>query len=138
MASIEPSPEQLQQLLAASADSSPIVMINLLRYRDRAAYPSGFGADACSGREAYQRYGASVTPMVVEAGGRILWFGNVAQIVIGPDTERWDDAVLVQYPSRQAFITMVTRPDYLEASVHRTAALADSRLIATTTLGNLL
>jgi uncharacterized protein (DUF1330 family) len=76
--------------------------------------------------------------MVIEAGGKILWFGNVAQIVIGPDTERWDDAVLVQYPSRQAFITMVTRPDYLAASVHRTAALADSRLIATATLQNFL
>ena len=46
--------------------------------------------------------------------------------------------MLVQYPSRQAFITMVTRPDYLAASVHRTASLADSRLIATATLQNLL
>jgi len=138
MGSIEPSPEQLQQLLAASTDSTPIVMINLLRYRDRAAYPSGSDSSPCSGREAYQRYGASVTPMVIEAGGKILWFGNVAQVVIGPDTERWDDAVLVQYPSRQAFITMVTRPDYLAASVHRTASLADSRLIATATLQNLL
>jgi uncharacterized protein (DUF1330 family) len=138
MGSIEPSPEQLQQLLAASTDSTPIVMINLLRYRDRAAYLSDSDAAPCSGREAYQRYGASVTPMVIESGGKILWFGNVAQIVIGPDTERWDDAVLVQYPSRQAFITMVTRPDYLAASVHRTAALADSRLIATATLQNFL
>ena len=138
MASIEPSPNQLQQLLAASTDDTPIVMINLLRYRDRAAYPSGADAAPCSGREAYQRYGASVTPMLTEAGGKILWFGNVAQIVIGPDAERWDDAILVQYPSRKAFITMVSRPDYLQASVHRTAALADSRLIATSTLTNQL
>jgi uncharacterized protein (DUF1330 family) len=138
MPSIEPSPEQLQQLLAASSDSTPIVMINLLRYRDHAAYPAGSHSAPCSGREAYQRYGASVTPMVIETGGRILWFGNVKQMVIGPDSERWDDAVLVQYPSRQAFITMVTRPDYVAASVHRTAALADSRLIATATLQNFL
>ena len=138
MASIEPSPEQLQALVAAAADETPIVMINLLRYRDRASYPAGTDAAACSGREAYQRYGTLVTPMVIEAGGRILWFGNVAQIVIGPDAERWDDAVLVQYPSRTAFITMVSRPDYLQASVHRTAALADSRLIATSTVTNLL
>ena len=138
MASIEPSPEQLQALVAAAADDTPIVMINLLRYRDRASYPSGTDAAPCSGREAYQRYGARVTPMVVEAGGKILWFGNVAQVVIGPDAERWDDAVLVQYPSRKAFITMVSRPDYVEVSVHRTAALADSRLIATITQANFL
>ena len=136
MASIEPSPEQLQALVAAAADDTPIVMINLLRYRDRADYPCGTDAVPCSGREAYQRYGARVTPMVVEAGGKILWFGNVAQVVIGPDAERWDDAVLVQYPSRKAFITMVSRPDYVDASVHRTAALADSRLIATVTQAN--
>jgi len=138
MASIEPSPEQLQALVAAAADDTPIVMINLLRYRDRAAYPAGTDAAPCSGREAYQRYGARVTPMVVEAGGKILWFGNVAQVVIGPDAERWDDAVLVQYPSRKAFITMVSRPDYVEVSVHRTAALEDSRLIATITQANFL
>lgn len=138
MPSIEPSPDQRQQLLAASTDSTPIVMINLLRYRDQAAYPAGSDSSPCSGREAYQRYGASVTPMVIEAGGRILWFGNVKQMVIGPDGERWDDAVLVHYPSRQAFITMVTRPDYVAASVHRTAALADSRLIVTATLQNFL
>ena len=138
MASIEPSPEQLQALVAAAADETPIVMINLLRYRDRASYPAGIDAAACSGREACQRYGALVTPMVIEAGGRILWFGNVAQVVIGPDAERWNDAVLVQYPSRKAFIAMVSRPDYVEASVHRTAALADSRLIATATQANFL
>jgi uncharacterized protein (DUF1330 family) len=138
MASIEPSPDQLQQLLADSTDDTPIVMINLLRYRDRADYPAGVDAAPCSGREAYQRYGARVTPMVVETGGKILWFGNVAQVVIGPDAERWDDAVLVQYPSRKAFISMVSHPDYVAASVHRTAALADSRLIATATQANLL
>jgi uncharacterized protein (DUF1330 family) len=138
MASIEPSPEQLQALVAAAADDTPIVMINLLRYRDRADYPSGTDAAPCSGREAYQRYGMRVTPMVVEAGGKILWLGNVAQVVIGPDAERWHDAVLVQYPSRRAFITMVSRADYLEAAVHRTAALADSRLIATIAQANLI
>ncbi len=138
MPSIEPSPTQLEKLLADSAADASIVMINLLRYRDRASYPSGSDAAPCTGREAYQRYGANVTPMLAEAGGRILWFGNVAQTVIGPEGEHWDEAILVQYPSRKAFLGMVSRPDYLKAAVHRTAALADSRLIATVTLQNLL
>ncbi len=133
MPSIDPSPDQLKQLAAEADDDTPIVMINLLRYRDRAAYHPGADAEPCSGREAYQRYGARVMPMLAEAGGKIFWFRSVRQTVIGPDGEEWDDAVLVQYPSRKAFLGMVSRPVYQEAAAHRTAALADSRLIATVT-----
>ncbi len=61
---IEPSPEKLQQFAADANDESPIVMINLLRYRDRAEYPKGSDAPPCSGREAYQRYGALVVPSI--------------------------------------------------------------------------
>ena len=138
MASVEPSHEQLQTLVAQAADDSPIVMINLLRYRDRAVYPPDMSADPCSGREAYQRYGAGVTPLLAEAGGRILWFGSAKQTVIGPEGEQWDDAILVQYPSRKAFLGMVSSNAYLEIGVHRAAALADSRLIATATVQTIL
>jgi uncharacterized protein (DUF1330 family) len=128
---IDPSPEQVQQLLADASDESPIVMINLLRYRDRAEYPQGSDASPGSGREAYQRYGALVLPMLGEVGASVLWRGSAKQTVIGPEGERWDEVLLVQYPSRRAFLTMVGRADYQQAVAHRRAALADSRLIAT-------
>jgi uncharacterized protein (DUF1330 family) len=38
--------------------------------------------------------------------------------------------LFVQYPSRRAFLTMISDPAYLEIHQHRTAALADSRLVA--------
>jgi uncharacterized protein (DUF1330 family) len=41
--------------------------------------------------------------------------------------------VLVEYPSVDAFRTMVADPAYAAVSIHRTAALDDSRLIATRT-----
>ena len=132
MPSIEPSPEQLTRLLAGS-DEGAIVMINLLRFRDRAQYPAGFVAEPCSGREAYQRYGMHVLPMLHDVGGKILWSGAAKMVVIGPSDESWDEAVLVQYPSRAAFISMVTSEPYQKIVDHRTAALADSRLIATKT-----
>jgi uncharacterized protein YjbI with pentapeptide repeats len=49
---------------------------------------------------------------------------------IAPEGEDWDDAILVEYPSVEAFRTMIESPDYLAAAPHRTAALIDSRLIA--------
>jgi uncharacterized protein (DUF1330 family) len=136
MPPIEPSPEKLQKLIAEADDESPIVMINLLRYRDRAEYPRGSDATPCSGEEAYQRYGALVVPMLGEVGAKILWRASVKHTVIGPASEEWDEALLVQYPSRRAFLTMVSRADYQRAAVHRSAALADSRLIATATVAS--
>jgi uncharacterized protein (DUF1330 family) len=40
--------------------------------------------------------------------------------------------ILVEYPSRQAFVEMTSSPKYGDVSKDRTAGLADSRLIAMT------
>jgi len=134
MGSVEPSPEQMASFVKSGEGASPIVMINLLRYRAKAAYPEGFDATPCSGREAYQRYGEVAFERIASVNGRLLWFGSVQAVVIAPDAEQWDDAILIEYPSRKAFIEMVTQPEYLAAAPHRSAALEDSRLIATNTL----
>jgi uncharacterized protein (DUF1330 family) len=131
MRSIEPTADQIGALAALSDVDAPIVMINLLRYRDRAEYPEGFEAEPCSGREAYGRYGEVALQRVASVGGRIVWMGAVAASVIAPEGEQWDDAVLVEYPTPRAFLDMVAQPEYLAAAPHRTAALSDSRLIAT-------
>jgi uncharacterized protein (DUF1330 family) len=68
---------------------------------------------------------------VAEVGGRPIWAGDVRSILIGPPSERWDQAVLVEYPSRSAFQHVIAMPDYQAGVVHRTAALEDSRLVAT-------
>ena len=68
----------------------------------------------------------------------MLWMGAARFTLIGPDDERWDDAVLVEYPTKQAFLEMVMKPEYQASAVHRTAALADSRLICTTPEASLL
>jgi len=133
MGCIDPSPEQLQRFLRHAADEAPIVMLNLLRYREHAEYPPGADAIACSGREAYARYAAVALAKVAEVGGRLLWAGSSHSSLIGPDGESWDEVALVEYPSRQAFLRMVAMSDYQAAVVHRSAALADSRLVPTNT-----
>ncbi len=130
---VNPLPQRVQEFLQGS-DDSPIVMINLLRYRARAEYPPDAQASACSGREAYVRYSSVALKKVMEVGGKLLWRGTVQTLLIAPEEEMWDDAVVVQYPSRKAFVEMVSMPDYRAAAVHRTAALEDSRLIATVTV----
>ncbi|MBU6329115.1 MAG: DUF1330 domain-containing protein [Acidobacteria bacterium] len=127
-ATIEPTAEQMKALFAAP-DDGPVVMVNLLRYLDTASDGSGR-----TGREAYNDYSAAVLPMVASRGGAIVYFGTAAPSVIGPEAEQWNDVVLVMYPSRAAFIDMTTSEEYVAVMGHRTAALADSRLIPTTQL----
>ena len=43
--------------------------------------------------------------------------------------EQWDDALLARYPSRDAFVDMQKSPTYQAALPHRTAGLADTRLV---------
>ena len=107
-------PHMHQAMLEVPSDEEPgtIVMINLLRFRQRAVYPPDFDARPCTGGDAYQRYAEVALEKVHAAGGRALWLGNVALSVIAPEGEEWNEAVLVEYPSRKAFLDMIGDPDW--------------------------
>ena len=124
---IGPTKEQIQALLDSDLEA-PVVMLNLLKFAERA------GDGAQSGRDSYTRYGERVRSMLEQTGARILWQGRADSVVIGGDADEWDAVILVEYPSRKAFIDMTSSPKYQEVSKDRTAGLADSRLIAMTEL----
>ncbi len=129
-AKLVPSEAQLKAM-AASDHQGPIVMVNLLKYRERAVYePSrAEAAKNLSGREAYQRYGAVAMKHVAECGGGIVWMGEQKLVFIGGAEQEWDDVVCVRYPSRAAFLKMISNPDYLAASYHRDAGLERTALL---------
>lgn len=110
----------------------PIQMLNLIRLRAKAEYPPGHpdhGKDI-SGAEAYRAYGRTIAPHFAKLAARQVWAGRPQVMVTGPGSEAWDLAFIAEYPSTQAFIDMVRDPDYRANVVpHRTAAVADSRLL---------
>lgn len=110
----------------ALPEEGPVHMLNLVRLRERAAYPDG---RAASGAEAYAAYGRESGPIFRRVGGRIAWTGDFRLMLIGPQDEAWDRCFIAEYPSGAAFVAMVKDPDYQKAVVHRQAAVADSRLI---------
>ncbi len=126
MGSVEPTPDQLRRL-AESTDPSAILMLNLLRFKERADGVDA--ADGISGREAYERYALAVVAHLERVGGRVLHMAAPGASVIGPPDQDWDMLLLVRYPSRQAFLAMVADPEYQAIHGHRAAALADSRLV---------
>lgn len=114
--------------LRAMADGDPdepVVMLNLLRYRELAA--SGAGVDGLSGREAYGVYGKKFAELGPRFGGEPIWMGRALHSLIG--AEDWDIVILVRYPTRRQFVEMMDDPDYLAIAPIRAAALADSRLL---------
>lgn len=124
---IEPTQEQLEALAARAGDEGPVFMLNLLRFKEHAD-----GVDAgegISGQEAYARYAAAAAEHVERVGAEVVWAGACGPALIGPSAEAWDVAAVVRYPSRAAFLEMVGNPEYLEIAEHRSAGLADSRLV---------
>lgn len=127
-ASIEPTPEQFTVL--TEHEGGPIVMVNLLRFKERASAPD----QGLSGFEAYALYATEVSRFVERVGGRLIAAAACRESIVGPVAEEWHAVALVEYPSAEAFLDMASDPEYLAIHVHRAAALADSRLILSTQL----
>ncbi len=122
---VDPERDQFEAFKDLPRDQ-PILMLNFLRFREKAAYPDGRDA---TGAEAYAAYGRESGPIFQRLGGTIVWRAKPELMVIGPPDKQWDLVFVARYPTAGAFLEMVTDPDYREAVKHRQAAVADSRLI---------
>ena len=118
--------DQLNQaVLKTLPDDGPVTMLNLMRFRERSLDGNGSGWDA------YLRYSALTIKLIKARGGTIIWTGTAEAVALGePDRHRWDYVALVRYPSRAAFIDMMTSADYAAANVERENGCADHTIIA--------
>jgi uncharacterized protein (DUF1330 family) len=117
---LEPTPDQIEALLARSADS-PVVMVNLLQFRH-------------GGRESYVRYVQEAASHLQRVGGTVHYAGTSPSMVIGRGQKPWWDAILVvEYPSPAAFLDMVTNEEFVKVHEYRANALDRGDLIATST-----
>jgi uncharacterized protein (DUF1330 family) len=119
-----PTSEQIRTLLAAP-DDRPVVMLNLLRFKDE--------VDGVSGEETYRRYAEKMVPFVESRGGRVIWSGRVDSQLIGEGGDFFHMAAVVEYPSRKAFIEIANDPYVAEIAVHRASGLEGQWLLAGTT-----
>jgi len=101
---------------ASQAARGPVVMLNLLRYK------------ADGGRESYADYMVAVAPVLAGVGGRVTFMGEPDELVIGH--EEWDLMLLVEYPTRSAFLAMIESSQYQAISHLRERALERSVLYA--------
>ena len=131
---LEPTQEAARAFVMRQM-TGPVVMLNLLRLRETADYcanPELAPSTPISGAVALQRYIDHTLPFLHESGGGLLFLGTGGGFLIGPVTERWDVAVLVQQHSVESFLAFASNKAYLAGIGHRTAAVEDSRLLPLT------
>ena len=127
---IDPSRDNCQRFKDLPRDN-PIHMLNLIKFRDLAEYPGGhpLHGKGLTGRQAYEIYKEGFQRVVMDDGAAMVWEAPMECVVTGPDGE-WDEAFVMGYPNSIAFMAMVKNEEYVRDVVpHRTAAVADSRLI---------
>ncbi|MBE0612821.1 MAG: DUF1330 domain-containing protein [Burkholderiales bacterium] len=105
-------------LIAKLPDAGPVVMVNMLRLRDRAAY---------------KRYSELTMPLIKARGGTVLWAGDGDAVAFGDaQADHWDYVVLVRYPTRAAFLDMMQSPEYAAANAHREQGVSKHVILAST------
>ena len=107
----------------------PVVMINLLRYKE---WTEELG-EGMTGAEAYALYGESVLPLVQGYGSRLIWAGRA----LAPDGQSGNGSfhtiALMEYPSDLVFLQVVSDPLMAEITGYRAAGLEGQWLVPGTT-----
>lgn len=110
----------------------PVVMLNMLRFKEEADYSNLAHLapnSTISGQAAYDKYMECTMPFLKDAGSEILFYGESNSFLIGPTEEKWDRILLVKHAGVAEFMKFAQKEGYLKIAGHRTAALADSRLL---------
>jgi len=114
-----------ETLVRGLPDEGPVVMVNLVRFREHSLDGDGSGWDA------YSRYSKGDMPLLKKVGGTVLWAGHVEGVAVGDlGNGRWDWVVVVQYPSRAAFLEMMTSPEYAAINHHRENGVEDHVILS--------
>ncbi len=106
-------------------DDGRVMMVNLMRYHERAQYADGSDGGA-SGKEADDRY--APTDVLADIGARVMLHGDVLDQPHGSPT--WDRIGIVDYPSRWEFLKMQKRPDFSAKHEHKAAGMKETIVMA--------
>ncbi len=109
----------------------PLDMLNMIRYKDKAVYEEGseFAKKNWTGEQAYAEYRRHSSPVARRVGSSVAYVGAPQLTVIGPEYEKWDSIFIIRYPNLKSFQALLSDPEYKKHAFHRSAAVADSRLI---------
>ena len=86
------------EALREAASPGPVVMLNLLRFREP------------DGRARFAEYGAISGPLLQKVGGEPLYMGEAGPVVAG--TEAWDSVILIRFENIDRSLELVSDATY--------------------------
>ena len=92
---VYPNREQMKGFFEASNDDSPIFMVNLLKFKEKAEYKDG-RETSLTGSEAYSIYAKIIEKHLKEIGGELIFKSKVTRMTIGKVEELWDAVAIVK------------------------------------------
>lgn len=110
---------------AAQDDGGPVLMLNLMRFRETLGPLPPDVTFTGSPAEANATYEERVTPLALRRGEYPLVAGATqaeSLTPLDPAIDRWDRFVLMRAPSRRAFVEFMADPDYGPALPYKMAA----------------
>lgn len=107
-------------------DGKPVYMLNLMRYYPELKQFPGALEFAGTPVEANAKYESVAVPMLLKLGGQAVYAGTSKGgnlMEYGAELDNWDRVLLVRYPSRRAFLDLITRDDYAPVEPYKIMAL---------------
>ena len=114
-------PNMLAFIFHGDRRTEPVVIVNLVDFVD-ADHAQAFARD----------YETPAIGLIAALGGKELWKASANDVVRGQMHDAWSTLDLVAYPSRAAFIELVTSSDYRALLGARDAAVARTAMFDAT------
>jgi len=114
-------PNMLAFVFHGDRRTEPVVIVNLVDFPD-ADHAQAFLRD----------YETQAVAMIAALGGKELWKASASDVVRGQLHDAWSMLDLVAYPSRAAFIELVTSSDYRALLAARDAAVSRTAMFEAT------
>jgi uncharacterized protein (DUF1330 family) len=121
-------PEFLARLRAwaEADDGKPLYMLNLMRYYDQLRTFSGAPEFQGTPEESNALYEKRATRMLFRLGGYAMLAGSAHGknlMTYEPELDDWSRVLLVRYPSRRAFLSLLADPAYGPIEPYKVMAL---------------
>jgi uncharacterized protein (DUF1330 family) len=117
-------PNVLAFIFHAERRTEPVVIVNLLDF-----------ADAQASDAYHTQFDRPAAALIDALGGKEIWAASASDVIHGGVLDGWSALQLVGYPSRAAFIELVTSSDYRALlDARRNALKRDAVLSATPAL----
>jgi len=119
---------------AEADDGKPVYMLNLMRYYPKLRALPEVASFQGSPAEANAYYEEHVMPILFALGAYPLFVSELQGTLRGstpstnlvtfdPAVDNWNSVLIVRYPSRAAFLELLTDPQYLKYLPYKTASV---------------